>query len=145
MRTPIWTSILLLMTTFLQGCGGGGDNAGTCSGSKEWCAEHAAISVSNTGTTSITNNSTTALFSKTGSGDTVFDIPSSVTRIRIQGNFNGSSANFMVAVAGSTVVNELLGTSWRAVPFDGTYLLKGGGTVQITNSSGVTWTFTEVR
>jgi hypothetical protein len=42
------------------------------------------------------------------------------------------------------VVNELLGTGWGRVDFDGTYLTSGG-VVQITDSSGVAWSFTQVR
>lgn len=84
------------------------------------------------------------LFTAAGTGDNVFTIPSTVSRIRITARYTGFSSNFIVRIAGSLVVNELIGTGWGAVDFSGTYLT-AGGTVQITNSSGVSWTFTEVR
>ena len=84
------------------------------------------------------------LFTHGGTGDNVFDIPSYVTRIRIIADYGGNSSNFIVYIAGDLVVNELVGTHWNQTHFDGTYLIHGG-TVQITNSSGVRWLFTEVR
>jgi hypothetical protein len=83
-------------------------------------------------------------FARSGSGDMVFDIPANVTRIRIQGTYAGSSSNFMIGIAGHNVVNELLGSVYSVTSHDGTYLIKGGGTVEITHSSGVTWSITEV-
>lgn len=85
------------------------------------------------------------IFTKSGTGDTVFDIPAHVTRIRITASYFASSSNFIVMIAGNLVVNELLGTFWGQTTFQGTYLIGGGGTVQITSSSGVGWVFTEVR
>lgn len=90
------------------------------------------------------NLDNTPVFSRTGSGDSVFDLPSHVTRVRIQGTYTAFSSNFIVRISGSLVVNELLGTGWNQTSFDGTYQVTPG-TVQITNSSGVSWTFTEVR
>jgi hypothetical protein len=49
-----------------------------------------------------------------------------------------------VRIGGRLVVNELLGRGWPSTHFDGTYVVIGG-TTEITNSSGVTWTFIEVR
>ena len=86
----------------------------------------------------------TPLFSRAGTGDTVFDMPTTVSRIRITGSFNGNSSNFIVHIGGRGVVNELLGTFWGPLTFDGTYVTVGGVT-EILNSSGVSWTFTEVR
>lgn len=85
------------------------------------------------------------LYVATGSGDTVFDIPRNVTRIKIEANYPGRSTNFIVKIAGRLVVNELLGPAFGPSTFTGTYLIAGGGTVEITNSSGVNWSFTEVR
>lgn len=98
----------------------------------------AAINVSGTGI----NNA--PIFSRSGSGDTVFDMPTSVTRIRIQADYGAFSSNFIVHIGGNHIVNELLGTSWGKTHFDGTYLTTGG-VVEITNSSGVSWSFVEVR
>ena len=84
------------------------------------------------------------MFTKSGSGDTVFDIPARVTRIRVSGTFTGATSNFIVKVAGSNIVNVIIGTSKNPAGFEGTYVLVGGGTVEITSSAGVSWTFTEV-
>jgi hypothetical protein len=100
---------------------------------------NAAINVSGSG---VNNN---PIYSKAGTGDNVFTLPSYVSRVRIQAVYTQNSSNFIVKVSGSLVVNELLGTGWGQTTFDGTYLVAAGGTVQITNSSGVSWTFTEVR
>jgi hypothetical protein len=83
------------------------------------------------------------LFKKTGMGDMVFTLPTSVTRIQIQGKYSGNSSTFIVSIDGSSVVSEAIGTSQYPTDFDGTYLTKGG-TVEITRASGVEWTFTEV-
>jgi hypothetical protein len=141
MKTSLWTCILLAI--FLAGCGGGG-NPGTCSGSPIYCAEAAGSGGAATPGTPGGGSTPAELFTKSGSGDTVFDIPARVTRIRIQGTFTGVSSNFFVDIAGKSVVIETIGTSQNPVAFDATYLLTGGGTVEITSSSGVAWTFTEV-
>ena len=100
---------------------------------------NAAINISGTGF------NPNPIYSRSGSGDNVFDIPSYVTRIRIQGTYQSCSSNFIVRVAGRLIVNELLGSCWTSRSFDGTYALTAGGTTEITNSSGVSWTFTEIR
>lgn len=84
------------------------------------------------------------IFVKGGVGDTVFDMPTYVRRIRIQGTYTGYSSNFIVHIAGSHIVNELIGTGWGPTTFDGTYVTTGG-VVEILSSSGVSWAFTEVR
>lgn len=71
-------------------------------------------------------------------------MPTSVTRVKITADFPGRSSNFIVKIGGRLIVNELLGTSFTGPHFEGTYVTTGG-VVEITNSSGVTWTFTEVR
>lgn len=84
------------------------------------------------------------LFSRSGSGNDVFDMPTYVARVRIRGTYTGSSSNFIVRIGGRLVVNELIGTSWTSTVTEGVYVTTGG-VVEITNSSGVTWVFTEVR
>lgn len=86
-----------------------------------------------------------AIFTISGSGDNVFDLPARITRIKITGAYTDFASNFIVKIAGSLVVNELMGTGFNQTKFEGTYLITAGGTVQITNSTGVVWTFTEVR
>lgn len=84
-------------------------------------------------------------FTRSGSGNTVFDMPTDVARVRIIGTFNGNSSNFVVRIGGRLVVNELVGTFWGQPRYEGIHLTNGGGVVEITNSSGVAWSFEEVR
>ncbi len=86
------------------------------------------------------------LFTASGSGDNVFDMPTSVARVKVTADYSGFVSNFIVKIAGRLVVNEIVGTSGIAVGthFEGTYATTGGQ-VEITNSTGVAWTFTEVR
>ena len=131
----IWPWLFLTVAIF--GCGGGDGNPGRCSGSPVYCAEYAPSSA-------IGSAAQSGLFSVSGTGDAVFDIPVGVTRVHIQATYTGSTSNFIVAMAGSTAVNVIIGSTHDPVAFDGTYLLAGGGAVQITKSAGVAWTFTEV-
>ncbi len=86
-----------------------------------------------------------AAWSRSGVGDNVFDMPSSVARVHITGRYTGYSSNFIVYIGGHLVVNELLGTGWDTTTYDGVLLSGGGGVVEIKYSSGVSWSFTEVR
>jgi hypothetical protein len=83
-------------------------------------------------------------WSRVGSGNTVFDMPTYISRVRIVGTYNQHSSNFIVRIGGRLVVNELLGTSWQQPRYEGVHLTTGG-TVEITNSSGVQWSFVEER
>lgn len=84
------------------------------------------------------------LFQKSGIGDDVFDMPTDVTRVKITGQYSGSGSNFVVWVGGQLKVNEILGTDWPSTTYSGTLAVTGGET-RIENSSGVAWSFTEVR
>lgn len=79
-----------------------------------------------------------------GTGNTVFDMPTYVSRVRVTGRYTSNSSNFIIRVAGRLLVNELLGTDWQTTTYDGTHLTSGG-TVEIVSSSGVVWTFTQVQ
>ena len=84
----------------------------------------------------------TPLFTKSGFGNSVFDMPTTVTRVRIQGTWNRTqTSNFIVHIGGRSVVNEILRDS---ITYDGTHLTTGG-VVEIVNSGAIAWTFTEVR
>lgn len=83
------------------------------------------------------------IWTKKGKGDTVFDMPTYVSRVRITGTYMGYSSNFIVWVGGDLLVNELLGTGWGTTSYEGTHLTTGG-VVEIEYSSGVSWSFTEV-
>lgn len=93
-----------------------------------------------------TINAAVPLWTKTGTGDMVFDMPTYVSRVRITGSYPGYSSNFIVKVGGQLLVNVIIGSSAYADgrSYDGT-LITVGGVVQITYSTGVSWTFTEVR
>lgn len=84
------------------------------------------------------------LWTMSGVGDSVFDMPTYVTKVRVVGTYTRNSSNFIVRVAGRLLVNELIGTGWSSTTYDGT-LVTTGGQVAITSSSGVSWSFTEVR
>ena len=79
-----------------------------------------------------------------GGGNTVFDMPTSISRVRIVGTYTGNSSNFIIYIGGRLVVNELVGRSWNQERYEGVHATTGG-VVEIRNSSGVQWSFTEVR
>lgn len=89
-------------------------------------------------------------FTKSGSGDTVFDLPDYVTRVTITGSFpaaSGSCGNFIVWNTTHLIVNEIMGSCDNATSgrsYTGTHAT-GPGEVRIEQSTGVAWTFTEVR
>jgi hypothetical protein len=90
------------------------------------------------------------IFTQSGVGDNVFTMPSYVTRVRVDATYPGSCQNFIVHVSTQTLslINIIIGTCSVAdtrSPFSGTYAINNGGTVQITNSTGVSWKFTELR
>jgi hypothetical protein len=104
-----------------------------------------ADQTSGANTTPISGRGQRDLFRRSGTGDSVFDMPADVARIHIIGSYSGSSSNFIVRIGGRLIVNELVGTFWGQPRYDGTLLTGGGGVVAITNSSGVNWSFEEVR
>lgn len=85
-------------------------------------------------------------YTNSGSGDTVFDMPTYIRRIRVVGVYNGYGSNFIVRIGGSLAVNEILGDTTIGIGrrYEGT-LQTTGGAVVITNSSGVQWSFEETR
>lgn len=81
-------------------------------------------------------------FVRSGSGNNVFDMPTYVSRVRIQGRWNGQGlSNFVVFINGRLIVNEILR---QTITFDGTFATTGGVT-EIVDSTSIAWTFTEVR
>lgn len=105
----------------------------------------------------------TPVFTVAGVGNTVIDIPDTVLRLQVTGTYSASSSNFIPwlgphnVACGSVIssgchllVNELLGAFYGQTSYTATVLTGAGGTtglnsISITNSSGVAWTFTEVR
>jgi len=86
----------------------------------------------------------TPLFTRSGIGDTVFDMPTTVRRVHIVGTYTGEGQNFIVWIGNDLLVNEILGTRWPQTVYDGTHVTTGG-VVQVKSSTGVAWSFTEVR
>jgi hypothetical protein len=85
----------------------------------------------------------TPLFTVSGTGNTVFDMPTTVARVRIQGRWlNRDNSNFIVRIGGRLIVNEILRTS---ITYDAIHLTGGGGVTETINSVAIQWTFTEVR
>ncbi len=120
-------TIGLLLVGLLIGCGGGSPTAPP--------------------PPTTTTTTMPALWTRAGTGDMVFDMPSYVARVRVVGTYTGHSSNFIVWInkPRTLLVNELLGTGWGKTTYDGTLLTEGGGVVSIEGSSGVVWSFTEVR
>jgi hypothetical protein len=88
------------------------------------------------------------IFTQSGIGDSVFTMPSYVTRVRVDATYPSSCQNFIVRVSGRLLINVIIGTCSVAdtkSPFSGTYAIANGGTVEIVSSTGVSWTFTELR
>jgi hypothetical protein len=85
-------------------------------------------------------------FVRSGAGNTVFDMPTGVTRLRIQGTPNSSCENFIVWIGGRLIVNDIIGTCSIADgrTYDGSHAVSGT-VVEVRNSSGVRWTMTELR
>lgn len=84
---------------------------------------------------------TIAPWTRAGTGNTVFDMPVYISRVRITGRWNGNgTSNFIVYVGGRLVVNEVL----RTGSYDGIHTTTGG-TTETVSSNNITWTFTEVR
>lgn len=140
MKFSLWAC--LLSAALLPGCGGGGGDPGECSGSAELCAEFGAVAGAPASNPAPLPAAVWA--GNSGTGDAVFDIPTSVTRIRIQGAAIGPDANFVVAIGGANKINTTLGPTQVPTAFDGEFQLSAGGTVEITQSSGVSWRFSEI-
>jgi carboxypeptidase family protein len=88
--------------------------------------------------------SPTPLFIMRGEGNAVFNMPTTVSRVHIVGTYLGVTSSFVVTIGGQIVVNDLVGSQWMPPASDGTYATTGGS-VAITNSTGVSWSFIEVR
>jgi hypothetical protein len=89
------------------------------------------------------------LFIQSGVGDNVFALPAFVSKVRVDATYPGSCQNFVVkGTVSGLLINIIIGTCSIAdtrSPFSGTYLVKGGETLQTTISTGVSWTVTEQR
>jgi hypothetical protein len=92
-----------------------------------------------------------APFSRTGGGNSVFDMPGDVTRLRIFGRWSGrNNSNFIVQINGRTVVNEILRSNAN-MTYEGVHTVPlaprvGTSTVEIVSSGDIVeWRFTETQ
>ena len=100
---------------------------------------------SGTNTIPISGRGAREPFTRSGVGNTVFDMPTgNGLRMKITGDYTGNSENFVVYIGGRLVVNELVGTHWNQTHHEGIYLTNGG-VVEIKLSSGVRWSLQEQR
>lgn len=76
---------------------------------------------------------------KSGVGDAVFVLPARSARYTVSGRMPQGTENFVVKVGGRLVVNEIVGTEGYTTTFSAAPQEQ----VQVTNSPGVTWHFTE--
>lgn len=84
-------------------------------------------------------------FAKSGTGDSVFKLPSRASTYRIRASVSSGSANFVVLVGGRLVVNEILGEGSTPAVYEGRHALESGATVEIVKSPGVDWRFEEAQ
>jgi hypothetical protein len=98
---------------------------------------------------------TTEPWSKSGIGNAVFYMPLYVARVHIVGVYTGVSSFFVVHVGRCAIVEDLLGTGGLRTRSEGSYLVipagntpprtEADGRVEILDSPGVSWSFTEDR
>ena len=101
-------------------------------------------------------SSSAGTWSRSGSGNTIPDLPTDVRFIHVAGEYTGFSSNFVIwcgleSDSGGLVVNELLGTGWDQTTYSGvhsglrSYNERGEPCeyLRIVNSTGVDWTITQ--
>lgn len=90
-------------------------------------------------------------WSKAGTGNAVFDVPTYITRVHVIGVYTGVTSNFTVHVGNCLIVDDQLGTGARRTISEGTYpvtpaLTPSSGIVEIiVDSPDLSWSFTEDR
>lgn len=83
------------------------------------------------------------VWTKTGSGNSVFDMPTYISRVRIYGRWSGrGTSNFIVLIGGRLVVNAILRDN---NPYQGVHLTSGGVVAIEDSENIVEWSFTEER
>jgi hypothetical protein len=88
----------------------------------------------------------TPLYQLNGNGNQVFDVPRSVSRLRVIADYAGSCQNFIMHIGGRSIANEILGSCAVAIGrhYEATVNTTGGAG-ETVNSSGVSWQITELR
>ena len=100
-----------------------------------------------------TSPETATPWSQSGTGSTIIDLPTRITRIRIEGEYTGRGENFAV-LCGSTgnygglLVNEIIGTGYLSTRYSGVHSARRSSglpcmELEITGT-GVQWTITQV-
>ena len=79
-----------------------------------------------------------------GNGSDVFELPAWVTRVRVEGEFEGQVGKceaLAVRFAGSSILNTTLGTCTNGIRrYQGVHLMSGGGMVEmLAQSTLVAW------
>ena len=105
-----------------------------------------------------TNRATVVAWSATGTGPRIIDLPTSVTQIRIEGEYTGSSQNFVVwcgadsyGDAGGLLVNTILGTFSGSTRYAGVHAARRDYNnqgdpcrqLEVVYSERLRWTITE--
>lgn len=120
--------IAVMLLTMLAGCGGGGGSPN---------APNAPAP------TPAPTPTPLPIWTLSGHGNQVFDVPTTVARVHIQGTWNRTStSNFIVRIGGRLIINEILRDS---ITYDGISLTGGGGVGETVSSGQIDWVFTEVR
>jgi hypothetical protein len=133
MSTTRLVQLVLLASSLLSACGGGGPDTGAC--------VFAPVDCQRGGSASAPNTSTPA-FSRTGSGPSVIALPATVTLVTIRAEFAGTSALFTVQQGGQLVVSTVVGSLATPPTYSGTHAIPAGSTLEITDSNGVAWSVT---
>ena len=92
------------------------------------------------------NPTTPAGWSASGRGPYVFTKPINVVRVRIESQFSGFSANFIVWCAAperDLIVNELIGSGWDNNGTVGVYRMAQCSEVEVDTDQNASWTFTQ--
>ena len=84
------------------------------------------------------------IWSKSGVGDALFDMPTYVSRVTVTAEYTGNLSDFRVNINGSSWIWIVIGTYWGIGEYYEETFLTNGGVVQIIDSGGVSWSFTEV-
>lgn len=94
---------------------------------------------------------TSVPWSKAGTGNAVFYMPTYITRVRVLGIYTGATSNFIVHSGNCVIVDDQLGTGARRTRSVGSYpvtpaLTPSSGIVEIiVDSPDVSWALTEDR
>lgn len=82
------------------------------------------------------------IWTASGKGNQVFDMPAGITRLRVQGTWDRrSNSNFIMFVGGTLELNEILR---ETINYDGTHQVSGTR-IEIVDSANIAWTITEIR